>query len=511
MGARHLMCRLRGLLACILLLAQPAWPSVQGRPVPPLDPTAIDAYLQEQVTSRRLPGLAVVVVEADRVVMERGYGSAGGGRSVTPQTQFYIGSCTKSFTALAVMQLVERGRLELDKPIRRYLPWFRVADDAASAQITVRHLLNQTSGLSETGDPRPHLRSSSLGEAVRALRQVRVTAPAGTKFQYYNPNYRVLGVLIEQASGQSYPDYLRDHILAPLGMTRTVADPTVAVDLAQGHAQAFGFALCRSQAFDPGALSSGYLISTAEDLGHYLIALLNDGRYGNRQVVQPATLTQLLTPPTGVEGGQTAPPAAITRLLGSPTGIQSGYAMGWLVAQSSEGVRLVFHGGSLERFQTDLLLLPGEKRGFAILVNQNGILRPLLEPSSLWMGVAHLALGNPGAPPPSGNWRLLLFELIVATDLGIGLFRIWRLRYWRQKAAARGRTVLWSLASIEILIPAAFLLGFPRLVGVAVGENVSWPGFFDFVPDVALWFIASATLSLVRGAAKVVILARSAG
>jgi hypothetical protein len=127
------------------------------------------------------------------------------------------------------------------------------------------------------------------------------------------------------------------------------------------------------------------------------------------------------------------------------------------------------------------------------------------------MGVAHLALGNPGAPPPSGNGRLLLFELIVATDLAIGLFRIWRLRYWRQKAAAQGRIVRRSLASIEVLIPAAFLLGFPRLVGVAVGEKVSWPGFFDFVPDVALWFIASATLSLVRGAAKVVILARSAG
>jgi CubicO group peptidase (beta-lactamase class C family) len=500
----------RVLLTCIFCVAEPAWPSDLARSAPPFDLRAVDAHLQMQVAAKHLPGLAVAIVEGDRVVTARGYGSAGGGRPVTPQTQFYIGSCTKSFTALAVMQLVERGQLELDAPVRRYLPWFRVADDTASARITVRHLLNQTSGLSEAGDPEPHRRSPSLIEGVRALRQVRLTAPVGARFQYYNPNYRVLGVLIEQASGQTYSAYLRDHVLAPLAMFRTVAEPTAAPDLAQGHAQVFGFSFPRPQAFDPGALSSGFLISTAEDVSHYLVALLNDGRYGNTSIVQPTTVAQLFAPPDGVDGTQAAPPAAVTRLLGSPNGIESGYAMGWLVARPPAGVRMVFHGGSLERFQAEMLLLPEEKRGFVTLVNRNGVLQPLLDPSPPWMGLAHLMLGRAGPPPPPTRRRVWLFAGVVAADLGIGLWRIGRLRLWRRKAARRSGRARWSRALIDVGIPGAFLVGFPKLLGLAVRTDVTWPGFFDFLPDVAVWFMASAGLSLARGAAKVVILAGSA-
>jgi CubicO group peptidase (beta-lactamase class C family) len=496
------------LLACAPLVAPPVWPYVQARSAPALDLEAADAYLREQVAVHHLPGLAAAIVEGDRVVMTRGYGSAGGGRSVTADTQFYIGSCTKSFTALAVMQLVERGQLDLDAPVRCYLPWFRVADDETSARITVRHLLNQTSGLSEAGDPQPHLRSSSLTEAARALRHVRPTVPVGARFQYYNPNYRALGLLVEQVSGQPYPAYLRDSILAPLAMHRTVAEPTAAPDLAQGNAQMFGLPLPRSQVFERGGVSSGFLISTAEDLSHYLVALLNDGRYGGRSIVQPGTLAQLFAPPRGVDSTGTTPPDAVARLLGSPAGIESGYAMGWLVLRSPQGTRLIFHGGSLERFQANILLLPEQKCAFVILVNENGVLRPVLDPDPPWTGLAHLMLGNAGPPPPASNRRAVLFATVVATDLGIGLWRVSRLRLWKQKAGRRSRRARWWRASLDAALPAVFLMGFPKLLGLAVRTDVTWAGFFDFVPDVAAWLLASGGLSLVRGAAKVVMVAR---
>src|SRR6266516_4779552 len=113
------------------------------------DLAAVDRYVEGERRATRLPGLALGIVRGDQIVHLRGFGHAdSSGRAVTPQMPFIIGSTTKSFTALAVMQLVEAGKLELDAPIQRYLPWFRVADPDASARITVRHLLNQTSGIS---------------------------------------------------------------------------------------------------------------------------------------------------------------------------------------------------------------------------------------------------------------------------------------------------------------------------------------------------------------------------
>ena len=111
---------------------------------------AIDAYIQEQMRRLNIPGASLAIIAGEQIVHLRGFGQARpGGKAPTAQTPFFIGSLTKSFTALAVMQLVEAGKIELDAPVQRYLPWFRVADPQASAQMTVRHLLNQTSGLPE--------------------------------------------------------------------------------------------------------------------------------------------------------------------------------------------------------------------------------------------------------------------------------------------------------------------------------------------------------------------------
>jgi CubicO group peptidase (beta-lactamase class C family) len=494
-------------LLYILFAARLGVSVVQAQTVPPIDLNAIDAYLQEELTIHRLPGLAVAIVEGDRVLLVRGYGNAGGGKPVTPQTQFYIGSCTKSFTALAVMQLVEQGKLDLDAPIQRYLPWFKVTDDAASAQITVRHLLNHTSGLSEAGDSQSHIDFPSLTDQARALQHVRLTAPVGTKFQYYNPNYRVLGLLIEQVSGQSYEEYLRDHVLKPLAMSQTVTRPTEASTLAQGYGQAFGLPIPRSQDFHPGSLPSGYLISTAEDLAHYLIALLNNGRYGNEQVVQPATLAQMLTPPIGINSEQIAPPPAVTQMFPSATGLEADYGMGWVVGHSADGVNLIFHAGDLENFHADMLLLPKQKRGFVILVNQGSLFRQFLDQNPLWIGLASLMIGHSLSPQSSMEWVFPVFALIVAADLGINLLRLWRLPRWGRKVAKRSRVVRWLCVLIDVVIPLA-VLGFPLLLGPALGGKSGWSSLFDLLPDVAMWLILSATLSLIRGAAKVMILTR---
>src|SRR6266487_95078 len=145
---------LGGVLACLLaLIALFALPftmlsvSAAAHSNEP-DIAKIDAYVSAQMQANHIPGVALGLVHNDQIVHLRGFGSADStGRAVTPHTPFMIGSVSKSFTALAIMQLVEAGKVELDAPVQRYLPWFRVADPAASARITVRHLLYQTSGL----------------------------------------------------------------------------------------------------------------------------------------------------------------------------------------------------------------------------------------------------------------------------------------------------------------------------------------------------------------------------
>jgi CubicO group peptidase (beta-lactamase class C family) len=115
--------------------------------------------------------VALAVTHGDQIVLIKGYGTAGGGRPMTPDTPMYIGSSSKSFTALAIMQLVEQGKIDLDAPVQTYLPWFRVADEAASAAITVRHLLTHTSGLSEFGYLESLPDDASIEAGVRDLQR----------------------------------------------------------------------------------------------------------------------------------------------------------------------------------------------------------------------------------------------------------------------------------------------------------------------------------------------------
>src|SRR5918995_5841476 len=144
----------------------------------------IDAHIERQMERLNIPGVALAIVEDDEIAHLRGFGQVRpGGEEPTPQTPFIIGSLTKSFTALALMQLVEDGKVELDAPVQRYLPWFRVADPQASAQITVRHLLNQTSGLSQLSGIRPLADFDDSPDAserqARALSTLVLTRPVG--------------------------------------------------------------------------------------------------------------------------------------------------------------------------------------------------------------------------------------------------------------------------------------------------------------------------------------------
>lgn len=445
------------------------------------DLKAIDAYLTERVQANRIPGLAVVIVQEDQIIFMKGYGEAKPGTPVTPQTQFYLGSMTKSFTALAAMALVQEGKLDLDRPVQYYLPWFSVADPEVSAQITVRNLLNHTSGLNEINDPNAAVITQNLEEQARYLAQVKADTKPGSTFSYYNQNYRLVGLILEQVSGQSYAEILQSRILQPLGMEDTVTRPDLAPNLAQGYSRVFGFPLPQDQEYNPGALPSGYLISTAEDMAQYLIVQLNNQKVDGSVLLPEDLLSTMRTPPAGVE---------------------STYGMGWMVAE--EGNTL-FHGGSLYNFQTLMVLGLKEKTGMVLLFNQNSIQNLLLENADIQNGLMNLLNGEP-AEPKNYRWLgwslvgLLLLDVMNHLRLFLGISK------WKNALATKRRVWVWLKTGLGIVLPILVLFGLPPLMHALQGGSSTWKDPLHLMPDLTLWLLIGMSLALIRNAIKMITL-----
>lgn len=424
----------------------------------------IDKYVEDQMEELRIPGAALAVVQGDQIVHLKGFGSADpGGRAVTAQTPFIIGSTSKSFTALAVMQLVEQGKIDLDAPAQRYLPWFRVADAELSARITVRHLLNQTSGLSRSAGV-AHLTSSdnsdrALEERVRALGTARLTVLAGTAFQYSNANYDVLGMIVQSVSGHSFESYVEANIFDPLDMRHSSTSYQEAKEqgMASGHRYWFGRPLAAELPYNRGELPSGYLISTAEDLGHYLTAYLNEGRYGGKTILSRAGIAEL-------QRGAIA--------SGVPDPFYAAYGMGWFAGELG-GVPVVQHDGHVPNgFSAHLLLVPSQKVAVALLMNGNNGLEQTrfnaVGPSVLGrlLGVTPTVTAN-----PLEQGVRIVFAVALVGDLLLVVGFILALRAFQRRRgllATHGRraTALHVGPSLLLLaISWLFLLGLPLFFG----------------------------------------------
>jgi CubicO group peptidase (beta-lactamase class C family) len=409
---------------------------------------AIDTYIEREMRRLNMPGVSLAIVEGDQIVHLRGFGQARpGGEAPTPQTPFCIGSLTKSFTALAVMQLVEAGKIELDAPVQRYLPWFRVADPQASAQMTVRHLLNQTSGLPTSSGAIPLADFDNSPAAIerqaRALSTLVLTRPVGSAFEYSNSNYNLLGLIIEVASGESYADYTQNHIFTPLDMSHSYTSHAVAKrnGLAVGHQYWFATPFAAPNMPLPhGSIPGGGLISSSEDLARYMIALLNGGRYGDAQILSGAGIDELHR---GVGDFE-----AYGLSLGQ-------YGMGWFVDEIG-GTKLVFHGGTLPDFGSHMALLPEQKKGVLLLFNAcHHLMNPVL--ADLGNGVAALLAGEQYSPTPFFGvvpWMLRGLLLIPALQIAGVVATRQQLRRWRldpERRPSGGRK--WGLCILLPLIP----------------------------------------------------------
>lgn len=214
---------LRNTLAAICLALLPS----SGQ-IPPHDitPASVDAFVARYREATGLPGVAVAITKGTKVVHAKGYGETASGDPVTAGTPMAVASVSKSFTSLAVMQLVEKGEVTLDQPVRGYLPEFTMADPRA-AKITVRQLLNQTSGMADSAFREKSLpQPDTLEGAVARLRTAKLASDPGTAFSYHNTNYQVAARLVEVVSGQPFAAYLHAHVFTPLGMRHSTTIDT---------------------------------------------------------------------------------------------------------------------------------------------------------------------------------------------------------------------------------------------------------------------------------------------
>ncbi len=322
-------------------------------------------WIDSALVAWKAVGLSIgITVDGETVYLE-GHGLRDREKNlpVTPRTIFAIGSSSKAFTTFAMGALVDQGKLQWDVPVRTYLPWFRMHDDAVTLRITPRDLVTHRSGL-----PRHDLlwynnTVNSREDLVRRIAYLPLNKDLRETFQYNNLMFLTAGYLVGHLTGSTWEDGLRQLVLEPLGMRRTnfsVKESQADADFSQPYIVRRD-TIQRMPFRDISLVGpAGSINSTAEDMLKWVGLHLASGKLGEKQVMQASTLRDMYRPYTPISGM-----SDIAEL-----GPQS-YGLGWFV-DTYRGRYRVQHGGNIDGFTASVTMLPRERVGIVVLVNQNG-------------------------------------------------------------------------------------------------------------------------------------------
>jgi CubicO group peptidase (beta-lactamase class C family) len=342
----------------------------QSSPLLPtrLPSAALDAYIAKGLTDWQIPGLAIVVVKDGKIAYMKGFGfrTLNGKDPVTPQTQFLIASNTKLFTGTALGWLAAKKRLRLDAPVASFLPGFRIYDSLNSAQTSVRDLLLHRIGTKTFQGDFTYLNSTLTRDQI--ISRIALMKPSGVfrqSYGYCNSCYLAAGQVLNAVTGTSWEGFITDSLLTPLEMRNTTAlgnaTPTRSTNMASSYTTAYTGSpvLVPFDRWDNLAPAAS-MISTVEDLSHWLMAQLDSGRYNGKQIIPFAALDQ--TRNLGIVTNSRTSPRFPTHFRGYGLGI-SGF---------DYAGRMVYHhtGGAIGQVSS-FCFVPEEKLGIAILTNQD--------------------------------------------------------------------------------------------------------------------------------------------
>jgi CubicO group peptidase (beta-lactamase class C family) len=343
------------------------------------DVAAIDAVVEAELEQTRQPGLTLGLTDREGTLVVRtcGFAELESRRPVTADTLFEIGSIGKSFTAVAILQLVDEGRIDLNAPVERYLPWF-----AVPAPVTIAHLLSHTAGIAAGVDATPE-----AAFQVWSLRDLPLRSAPGERFHYSNVGYKALGLVLEALEGRPYREVLRDRVLEPLGMSAT--EPAITHDIRARLAVGYEY-LHDDRVGHPGApltpatwlqtdTADGSIASTAEDMCAFVRVLLRagEGLLSERSFADMSSLRARM--------GETA-----------------WYGFG-LVTRDVDGRRFIGHGGGMVGYLAGLQADP--EAGLGAIVLQNGMGAKPVTLARTAIGIARGALLS--APAAAANLDLI--------------------------------------------------------------------------------------------------------
>ncbi|MCI0390821.1 MAG: serine hydrolase [Acidobacteria bacterium] len=352
------------LLALLLIVCSFAPVQLQAQnESAPKNLNGFDGFVEQVMKDWHVPGIAVAIVKDGKVVYAKGYGyrDVKKGLKVTPDTLFAIGSCSKAFTATALAILVDEGKLDWDKPLRDYLPDFRLSDAFATQHMRPRDLVTHQSGL-----PRHDLvwygSPLSRKELFERLQYLEPSKPLHAKFQYNNLMFMTAGVLIERVSGSTWEEFVRRKILDPLGMktsnfsvkdSQKMPDYSLPYREEKGNVNEIPFR--NIDAIGP----AGSINSSVNEMANWLLMQLGKGKFDGRQVISEKSLNEIHTPQI-VAGGD----------LKYDESFYSSYAMGWAVT-SYRGHPSLSHGGGIDGFTSQVRFLPKDQLGVMVLTNSS--------------------------------------------------------------------------------------------------------------------------------------------
>ena len=380
MAPKEVIGRSLGIGLLFLGRALAAQPTINAEPRYGAVVRLLEAMIARERRDKDIPALSIALVDSQRVIWARGFGWADStkGAPATAETIYRVGSVSKLFTDLAVMQLVERGELSLDTDIRRYLPDFRPRNPFAKP-ITLRQLMSHRAGLVRE-PPRGNYFDASgtpLGATILSLNRTALVFPPESTTKYSNAGIAVVGAVLERLRREPFARYVKRAVLEPLGMRTSAFEPSVAVRQRVSSAQMWTLhgRTFDAPTFELGMAPAGSMYSSVLELTHFVRALLR----GGEGVVQRATLDTMWTPQ------YTAP------------GAKSGFGLGFAIGES-DGERVVRHGGAIYGFATELVVMPSAQLGVIVAAAKDGA--NIVASRIALTALAAIRAQRAGRPPP---------------------------------------------------------------------------------------------------------------
>ena len=469
-----------GMLLFVALMFLGSLNSYAGK-LPAVPGRRIDSLINKIMKDNYVPGLSIAIVNGDQQQIKTyGYSSLERKTPVTPGTLFQIGSCSKAFTALAMIKLVSEQHINLDEPVSKYLPWFKVTYKNAVVPVTLRQLLNHTSGIPwKTISTIPQRNdAAALEQTVRNVSTIQLHNLPGTQYEYATINYDIIALVIQTITGKTFESYIQHEILDSLQLAHTtIGVPVNDGTIAQGYKVSFLNARAYNSPVFKGNNAAGYVISNANDMVKWL-------RFQMGLTTSPLYKYAYITH----QRDETV----------APSGLMS-YAMGWEVSLSGNGQ--IMHDGVNPNFTSYVAFIPGKHLGLVILTNSSSNAAQYLGAKIMAM-LSGEDLKKLPEPDNSGDkiFTIVSAALAVYTFVVIGLilfFQLGRIGKKRKLQLPDSKSVFQFFIAVLLITPVVYSIYLlPNVFGFSWGAIRVWsPDSFVVMIKLIIASIVTSYLS----------------